>query len=75
MHEKVAKPWGISKMLERALKREVVINKLTGQYGVIMEDGKIEITSYESDTGEIRSYLGPRVDRTEDWKTLMDAPG
>jgi len=69
----MSKPWGISKALERASEREVVINPVTGQYGVVVENGKIEITSYESNTGEIRSYLGPQVERTDDWKTFMDA--
>ena len=63
-------------MLERALKREVVFNASTGEYGVVMEDGRIEITSYttkEDDIWPTRSYLGPRVNRTEDWKTFMNA--
>jgi len=38
-------PWGVSKGLERALKREVLYNKTTGHYGVVMEDGMVEITS------------------------------
>jgi len=57
--------------LERALKREVVFNEKTGEYGVVMEDGKVEITSYTTKPDDIwptRSYLGPRVERTEEWE-------
>lgn len=42
---KVSPPWGVSKGLERALKREVLHNKTTGHWGVVMEDGMVEITS------------------------------
>jgi len=64
--------------LERAMKRQVVFNERTRQYGVLMEDGKVEITSYETEPGDIwptRSYLGPRVKITGDWKVLGGAGG
>jgi len=54
--------WGVSKGLERALKREVVFNPETGEYGVVMEDGKVEVTS--------SFRLRPREERTEDWITF-----
>jgi len=59
--------------LEKALKREVVFNKSTGEYGVVVEDGKVEITSYTTKPDDIwptRSYLGSRVERTPDWSTF-----
>jgi len=62
-----------SSKLERAMKREVVFNASTNEYGVVMEDGKVEITSYKTKAEDIwhtRSYLGPRVERTEDWETF-----
>ena len=70
------KPWGVSKVLERALQREVVFNKVTGEYGVVMEDGKIEITSYTAKPDDIwptRSYLGSRIERTEEWSTFASS--
>ena len=60
--------------LMEAMKREVVYNKERKQFGVVMEDGKIEITSYETEVAT-RSYLGPRVKRTKDWEVLGGAGG
>ena len=57
--------------LERAMRREVVRNVISGEYGVVMEDGKIEVTSYKTKDEDIwptRSYLGSRVERTEEWE-------
>ena len=38
-------PWGVSEGLKRALAREVLHNEETGHWGVVMEDGMVEITS------------------------------
>jgi hypothetical protein len=48
--------------LKSAMEREVVRNIVTGEYGVVMEDGRIEITS--------SFRLRPREVRTEDWVTF-----